>query len=109
VHRGTLHGAGRIGEAVGRIVGKYKVGKHFHRTITDTSFTYERDQAAIDTEAALDGIYVLRTCVSATDLDPAAVVAGYKNLAHVERDFRIIWAAPRFPDCGFRVHLRGEL
>ncbi len=40
VHRGTLHGAGRIGEAVGRIIGKYKVGKHFHRTITDTSFTY---------------------------------------------------------------------
>src|ERR1700751_1451819 len=90
VHRGTLHGAGRIGEAVGRVIGKYKVGKHFHRTITDTSFTYERNQAAIDTEAALDGIYVLRTCVPATDLHPAAVVAGYKNLAHVERDFRII-------------------
>jgi len=90
VHRGTLHGAGRIGEAVGRIIGKYKVGKHFHRTITDTSFTYERDQVAIDAEAALDGIYVLRTSVPATDLDPAGVVAGYKNLAHVERDFRII-------------------
>ena len=90
VHRGTLHGAGRIGEAVGRIIGKYKVGKHFHRTITDTSFTYERDRVAIDAEAALDGIYVLRTSVPATDLDPAGVVAGYKNLAHVERDFRII-------------------
>jgi hypothetical protein len=90
VHRGTLHGAGRIGEAVGRVIGKYKVGKHFHRTITDTSFTYQRDQIAIAAEAALDGIYVLRTSVPTTDLDPAGVVVGYKNLAHVERDFRII-------------------
>src|SRR6201993_3550774 len=90
VHRGTLHGAGRIGEAVGRVIGKYKVGKHFHRRITDTSFTYQRDQTAIAAEAALDGVYVLRTSVPAADLDPAGVVVGYKNLAHVERDFRII-------------------
>jgi len=90
VHRGTLHGAGRIGEAVGRVIGKYKVGKHFHRRITDTSFTYQRDQTAIAAEAALDGVYVLPTSVPAADLDPAGVVVGYKNLAHVERDFRII-------------------
>ena len=90
VARGTLHGAGRIGEAVGRIIAKYKVGKHFHRTITDTSLTYERDHTAIDAEARLDGIYVLRTSVPAIDLDAAGVVTGYKDLAHVERDFRSI-------------------
>ena len=90
VGRGNLAGAGAIGEAVGRIIGKYKVGKHFHRTITDTSLTYHRDQAAIDAETALDGIYVLRTSVPATDLDPADVVVGYKNLAHIQRDFRSI-------------------
>ncbi|MEQ6326116.1 transposase, partial [Mycobacterium canetti] len=50
----------------------------------------QRDQAGIDTEAALDGIYVLRTSVDAETLDPAAVVTGYKNLANIERDFRII-------------------
>jgi DDE family transposase len=92
VHRGTLAGAGTIGEAVGKVIGKYKMGKHFHRQITDTTFTYQRDHAGIDAEARLDGIYVLRTSVPATDLDPAAVVAGYKNLANVERDFRIIKA-----------------
>ncbi|WP_254893897.1 IS1634 family transposase [Mycobacterium kansasii] len=90
VERGSLAGAGKIGEAVGQIVNKYKVSKHFHRTITDTSFAYERDHAAITAEAALDGIYVLRTSVPATDLNAPAVVTGYKNLAHVERDFRSI-------------------
>jgi DDE family transposase len=90
VTAGRLTGAGRIGEAVGRIIDKYKMGKHFDRTITDTSFTYRRNQAGIDAEAALDGIYVLRTSAPAQTLDPAAVVTGYKNLAHVERDFRII-------------------
>ncbi|MGH3960871.1 IS1634 family transposase [Mycobacterium sp.] len=90
VDRGTLSGAAAIGEAIGRIIGKYKVGKHFHRTITDTSFTYHRDQKGIDAEAALDGIYVLRTSVPAAELDPAEVVTGYKNLAHIERDFRSI-------------------
>jgi Transposase DDE domain len=90
VARGTLTGAGKIGEAVGKVIAKRKVGKHFRRDITDTSFTYQRDQAGIDAEAALDGIYVLRTSVPADELDPAAVVDSYKNLAHVERDFRSI-------------------
>ena len=90
VASGTLAGAGKIGIAVGNAIGKYKVGKHFHTTITDTGFAFDRDQAAIDAEAALDGIYVLRTSVDADTLDPAAVVESYKNLANVERDFRII-------------------
>ena len=90
VDHGTLTGTDKIGEAYGKIVGKYKVGKHFHRDITDTTFTYQRDHASIDAEARLDGIYVLRTSVPATDLDAAGVVTGYKNLANVERDFRSI-------------------
>ncbi len=90
VASGRLRGAGKIGEAIGRVIAKRKVGKHFRREITDTTFTYHRDQAAIDAEAALDGIYVLRTPVPATELDPTAVVESYKNLAHVERDFRNI-------------------
>lgn len=90
VDRGTLTGAARIGEAVGKVINKYKVGKHFRYQITDTGFTYGRDEAAIAAEAALDGIYVLRTCVPAADLDAPAVVQSYKNLAHLERDFRSI-------------------
>ncbi|MFZ2511382.1 MAG: IS1634 family transposase, partial [Gordonia sp. (in: high G+C Gram-positive bacteria)] len=90
VTRGTLTGAGGIGKAVGKVIDKYKMGKHFHTTITDTTLTYRRDQARIDAEAELDGIYVLRTSVDAGTLDPAGIVEGYKNLANVERDFRII-------------------
>jgi Transposase DDE domain len=90
VAAGTLAGADDIGEAYGKAIAKYKMGKHFRREITDTAFSYQRDQARIAAEAALDGIYVLRTSVHADTLDPAAVVAGYKNLANIERDFRII-------------------
>ena len=90
VAAGTLAGADDIGEAYGKAIAKYKMGKHFRREITDTTFSYQRDQARIAAEAALDGIYVLRTSVHADTLDPAAVVTGYKNLANIERDFRII-------------------
>jgi hypothetical protein len=90
IERGTLAGADDIGVAVGKVVNKYKVGKHFEVTITDTSLTVARKQAQIAAEAALDGIYVLRTCVPTQRLDAAEVVVGHKNLAHVERDFRIV-------------------
>src|SRR6476660_573910 len=53
VARGTLAGAGTIGISVGKAIGKYKMGKHFHITITDTTFTYHRDTAGIDAEAEL--------------------------------------------------------
>ena len=66
------------------------MGKHFPHTITDTTFSYGRDQRGIASQAALDGIYVLRTSVPAAELDTAGVVTGYKNLAHLERDFRSI-------------------
>jgi hypothetical protein len=92
VARGTLAGADDIGVAVGKVINKYKMEKHFHTEITDTSFTYTRNQQSIDTEAALDGIYVIRTSVPATDLDASGVVTAYKNLAGVERDFRHIKA-----------------
>src|SRR6202165_3378005 len=90
VAAGRLSGADAIGVAVGRVINKYKVGKHFHHTITDTALTVERRHDQIAAEAALDGIYVLRTSVPADQLDATGVVTGYKNLANVERDFRII-------------------
>jgi len=90
VNAGRLCGADAIGVAVGKVINKYKVGKHFHYTITDTGLTIKRRHDQIAAEAALDGIYVLRTSVPADQLDAAGVVTGYKNLAHVERDFRII-------------------
>lgn len=90
VAKGTLSGADAIGVAVGKVINKYKVGKHFDCQITNTSLTFERNQDKIDAEAALDGIYVLRTSVPADTLDTAQVVFGYKTLSNVERDFRII-------------------
>ncbi len=86
---GRLDGAGKIGERVGKVINKRKVGKHFLREITDTTFTFRRDQEKITAEAALDGVYVIRTSVSADTIDPAGVITAYKNLKHVERDFRI--------------------
>ena len=72
------------------MINKYKTGKHFDLAITDDSLTVTRRQAQIDEEAALDGIYVLRTPVPAGQLDAPAVVTAYKNLSRVERDFRSI-------------------
>jgi hypothetical protein len=66
------------------------MAKHFEVAITDTTPAIDRRQHRIDAEAALDGIYVLRTSVPATDLDTGAVVSAYKNLSRVERDFRSI-------------------
>jgi hypothetical protein len=90
VEAGTLSGQDRIGVAVGKLVDKYKMAKHFILHIGQTSFTYQRNQARIDAEAALDGIYVIRTDVPTTTLDPAGVVVAYKNLAGLERDWRNI-------------------
>jgi hypothetical protein len=92
VQAGRLAGAGKIGVEVGKVITRYKTGKHFDVTITDTSLTIERRQDQIDEEAALDGFYVLRTPVPASELDAPGVVAAYKNLKYVERDFRHIKA-----------------
>ena len=90
VQAGKLTGAGPIGVEVGKVISRYKTGKHFAVTITDTTLAIERRQDRIDAEAALDGFYVLRTPVPAGELDAPAVVAAYKNLKYVERDFRHI-------------------
>ncbi|MDQ1248846.1 MAG: hypothetical protein QG597_3220 [Actinomycetota bacterium] len=92
VSAGRLRGADKIGLRVGRTIGRHKMAKHFTLTITDTTFTYARNQDNIDTEAALDGIYLIRTTVPADQLDADGVVAAYKNLSRVERDFRSIKA-----------------
>ena len=75
---------------MGKVIGKYKTGKHFHVAITEDSLTVARKQDQIDAEAALDGFYVLRTPIPAAELDAPAVVTAYKNLKYVERDFRHI-------------------
>jgi hypothetical protein len=85
-----LTGAAKIGVEVGKVINKYKTGKHFDVAITDDSLTITRKQAQIDEEAALDGIYVLRTPVPDDQLDAPGVVSAYKNLSRVERDFRSI-------------------
>jgi hypothetical protein len=90
VAAGRLAGAGPIGVEVGKVITRYKTGRHFAVTITDTTLTTERLQDRIDAEAALDGFYVLRTPVPAAELDAAAVITAYKNLKYVERDFRHI-------------------
>ncbi len=90
VQVGRLAGAGPIGVEVGKVISRYKTGKHFEVTITDTGLSVARRQDRIDAEAALDGFYVLRTPGPAGELDAAGVVTAYKNLKYVERDFRHI-------------------
>ena len=77
-----------IGVKVGRVLNKYKVGKHFRLTIKDNLLKWERKQQAIEKEAGLDGIYVIRTSESADKLSAENVVRGYKRLADVEQAFR---------------------
>jgi hypothetical protein len=90
VQAGKLTGAGPIGVEVGKVISKYKTGKHFDVAITGTSLAVTRKQDQIDAEAALDGFYVLRTPIPASQLDTPGVVTAYKNLKYVERDFRHI-------------------
>jgi hypothetical protein len=90
VAAGRLAGAAKIGIEAGKVINRYKTGKHFDVTITDTTLTVARRQDQIAEEAALDGIYVIRTPVPAAELGAPAVVSAYKNLSRVERDFRSI-------------------
>jgi hypothetical protein len=90
VQAGTLTGQDRIGVAVGKVIDKYKMAKHFTLHIGPAAFSYQRNQARIDAEAATDGIYVIRTNMPADHLDPADTVLAYKNLAGLERDWRNI-------------------
>lgn len=90
VDAGTLRGAAAIGLAVGAVVNKRKVSKHFELEIADDRFGYHRKQEQIAAEAALDGFYVLRTSVPAKQLPAAEVVRSYKALAQAERAFRTL-------------------
>ena len=88
--QGRLHGQDDIGVRVGRVIDKYNMAKHFVLHIEDDGFDFERDQDTIDAEAALDGIYVVRTSVDKKTMDSDQVVRGYKQLANVERAFRCL-------------------
>jgi hypothetical protein len=90
--RGSLRtaSAGKIGERVGRVSNKYKVAKHLELTIADGAFSYQRKTDQITQEAALDGIYVLRTTCPADQLTSQAVVRVYKQLKLAERAYRTI-------------------
>ncbi len=83
-----LRGKDKIALAVGKALGRYKMGKHFQLQISDEGFSYERDQQSMEREAALDGIYVLRTSVPTTRLSAQETVQAYKRLSGVERAFR---------------------
>jgi hypothetical protein len=105
--KNPLHGAAEIGKAVGAVIGKRKMAKHFELTITDETFSFTRKADAIADEARFDGFYVLRTSLPAEQVDTAGTVRAYKSLAQVERAFRCIktvdlelrpvfhWTAPR--------------
>jgi len=86
----ALRGEAAIGLRVGKLLGRFKMAKHFEITITDSAFSYPRKQEAIEAEAALDGIYVLRTSVSEEILGAEDTVRAYKDLAKVERAFRCL-------------------
>jgi len=87
---GRLKGVAGIGVRVGKVIGKYKVEKHFDLDIKDDSFSFKVNEARVAAEAALDGIYVIRTSVAAADMTSESAVLNYKKLAEVERAFRTL-------------------
>jgi hypothetical protein len=105
--RAPLHGLDAIGLAVGKVVNKHKMAKHFALAIGEHSFSFTRKADAIAAEAALDGLYAVRTNLPEQVLGDAQAVLAYKSLAKVERAFRTIktgdlevrpvlhWTAPR--------------
>jgi Transposase DDE domain len=90
VAAGRLLGEAEIGVRVGKVIGRFKVGKHFRLEIADDRFHFERNQEQIAAEAALDGLYVIRSCVGPDKLSSEDLVRSYKLLAGVERAFRTL-------------------
>jgi hypothetical protein len=88
--RKPLRGEKEIGVEVGKVLGASKVAKHFRYEITHDSFTFERNEASVQSEAAMDGIYVIRTSVSADELGAEEVVRAYKDLSKLEQAFRVM-------------------
>ncbi len=105
--RSPLRGAAAIGQAVGAVLGRCHMAKHFQISITDDTFSFAQNPLSVAAEAALDGIYVIRTNLPATQSDAAATVRAYKSLSGVEHAFRSLktvdlelrpvfhWTAPR--------------
>ena len=89
VTAGRLTDPTKIGIRAGKAINKRKVAKHFILDIGQASVSWRRDQASIDAEAAFDGIYVIRTPLSAAQLDAPAAVEAYKDLSNVEQDFKV--------------------
>jgi hypothetical protein len=87
---GRLKGAGKIGLRVGQVANRYKVRKHFQIAIGEAALTFKVDEASVAAEAALDGLYVLRTSVAAAAMSDKETVLSYKRLAEVERAFRTL-------------------
>jgi len=90
VAAGSLEGEGDIGVAVGLVINRYKMKKHFDLQIDDRRLAFPRKSEQIAAEAALDGIYILRTSTESTAFSSTEVVRSYKQLAHVERAFRTL-------------------
>ena len=90
VQAGRLRGQDKIGVRVGKVINQYKVAKHFSLEIQDQSFSFQRQAQNIVAEAALDGIYIIRTSLPASQMDSADCVRHYKSLAQVERAFRTL-------------------
>ncbi len=90
VDAGKLAGADAIGLRVGRVINQYKVAKHFALEIGASTFSFARQTDRIAAEAALDGVYIIRTSLPSTRMDAADCVRNYKALANVERAFRCL-------------------
>jgi transposase len=90
VRAGKLTGPDKIGVAVGRVINQYKVAKHFDLAIEEGTLRWSRNAQSIRTEAALDGIYIIRTSLPADRMDGPECVRSYKALANVERAFRTL-------------------
>jgi hypothetical protein len=90
VASGRLRARDKIGVRVGKVVDKYKVGKHFDLVIEDTAFTFSLNAERIAAEAALDGLYVIRTSVAASNMSAERAVLNYKQLAEIETGFRTL-------------------
>jgi transposase len=88
VERGRLQGKGRIGVRIGKVIDKYKMAKHFILEVTDMSFSFQLRLEQIEQEAALDGIYIVRTSLPVSRASDEDAVRNYKKLANVERAFR---------------------
>ena len=87
---GRPWGAGAIGVRAGKVLDKYKVAKHFDLAIAEASFAYKVNAERVAAEAALDGLYVIRTSVAEADMAAGEAVLNYKRLAEVERAFRTL-------------------